>query len=209
MAVYDGFRPGRWVTVGLRQAWPRGVRARILCRMEKQPVHDEMERARKKFHQLLDLASEADLRRASHGTRWNNQQLLFHMLLGYLVVRVLLGLVRVFGRLPASVSRAFASSLNAVTVPFDVVNYVGARLAGTVLSTRRLGTLFDWVITALHRRLDRETDADLARGMHFPTRWDPFFRDWMTLAEVYRFPTQHFDFHARQLTLARGGSGGR
>jgi hypothetical protein len=23
----------------------------------------------------------------------------------------------------------------------------------------------------------------------------------MTLADVYRFPTQHFDFHRRQLTL--------
>jgi hypothetical protein len=186
-----------------------GVRARTLCWVEKRPVHDEMERARTEFHQLLDLANEADLRRPSAGTRWNNRQLLFHMLLGYLVVRVLLGLVRVFDRLPASVSRAFASLLNAVTVPFDLVNYAGARLAGTVLSTRRLGALFDWVITELHRRLDRETNADLARGMHYPTRWDPFFRDWMTLAEVYRFPTQHFDFHARQLTLARGGSGER
>jgi hypothetical protein len=37
--------------------------------------------------------------------------------------------------------------------------------------------------------------------MHYPTRWDPFFGDFMTLADLYRFPTQHFDFHARQLTL--------
>ncbi len=37
--------------------------------------------------------------------------------------------------------------------------------------------------------------------MHFPTRWDPFFQDHMTLADVYRFAGQHFDFHARQLTL--------
>jgi hypothetical protein len=29
----------------------------------------------------------------------------------------------------------------------------------------------------------------------------------MTLADVYRFPTQHFDFHRRQLTLHDGGSG--
>jgi hypothetical protein len=37
--------------------------------------------------------------------------------------------------------------------------------------------------------------------MHYPTRWDPFFQDRMTLADVYRFPTQHYDFHRRQLTL--------
>jgi hypothetical protein len=61
--------------------------------------------------------------------------------------------------------------------------------------------MFDHVIDALHRRLDGETEADLARGMQYPTRWDPFFKDYMTLADVYRFPTQHFEFHRQQLTL--------
>jgi hypothetical protein len=37
--------------------------------------------------------------------------------------------------------------------------------------------------------------------MHYPTRWDPFFIDYMTLADVYRFPTQHFHFHRRQLSF--------
>lgn len=61
--------------------------------------------------------------------------------------------------------------------------------------------MFDHVIAKLHRRLDAESDADLARGMHYPTRWDPFFTDYMTLADLYRFPTRHFDFHRRQLTF--------
>ena len=164
-----------------------------------------MERARADFHRFVDEAAVAGLRLPSKGTRWNNRQLLFHMLLGYLVVRVLLVLVRLLDRLPASVSQGFAWLLNAVTVPFDLVNYLGARVAGTVLTTGQMSALFDWVVAALGRRLDRETDADLGRGMHYPTRWDPFFQDYMTLADVYRFPTQHFDFHARQLTLQRGG----
>ncbi|WP_328731952.1 hypothetical protein OHT20_17830 [Streptomyces caniferus] len=37
--------------------------------------------------------------------------------------------------------------------------------------------------------------------MHYPVRWDPFFTDFMTLADIYRYPTRHFDFHHRQLTL--------
>ncbi|PXX06240.1 hypothetical protein C8E89_11413 [Mycolicibacterium moriokaense] len=37
--------------------------------------------------------------------------------------------------------------------------------------------------------------------MHFPTRWDPFFNDYMTLEDIYAYPGQHFAFHARQLTL--------
>jgi hypothetical protein len=37
--------------------------------------------------------------------------------------------------------------------------------------------------------------------MHYPPRWDPFFEDFMTLDDVYRYPGRHFDFHAHQLTL--------
>jgi hypothetical protein len=37
--------------------------------------------------------------------------------------------------------------------------------------------------------------------MPLPTRWDPYFTGWMSLAEVYRYATRHFDHHRRQLTL--------
>lgn len=90
--------------------------------------------------------------------------------------------------------------MNKGTRPFDAVNYLGSRAGGT-LSTRWMEVMFDRVIAALHRRLDAESDADLGRGMHYPTRWDPFFTDYMTIADLYRFPTQHFAFHRRQLTL--------
>jgi hypothetical protein len=169
--------------------------------MDRQAIHDELERTRAAFHQLVEQATDADLRRSSNGTRWTNRQLLFHMLLGYLIIRALLRLVRVFGRLPAQASRTYARILNAATVPFDAVNYAGSWLGGTFLSVERMAIMFDRVIEALHHRLDSESEVDLARGMHYPTRWDPFFEDFMTLADVYRFPTQHLDFHRRQLTL--------
>ena len=74
--------------------------------MERQLVHEELERARADFRRLVESADRADLLRATNGTRWNNRQLLFHMLLGYLIIRALLRLVRVFGRLPQGASRA-------------------------------------------------------------------------------------------------------
>lgn len=190
------------------RCWPAGVDPAETGAVDKQVVHEEMNRARAQFHRILDDAGVVELHQPSQGTRRNNQQLLFHMLLGFLVVRVLLVLVRLFDRLPASLSRGFARLLNAVTVPFDAVKYAGARVAGTVLKTSQMAALFDWVVAALDRRLDRETDANLGRGMHYPTRWDPFFQDYMTLADVYRFPTQHFDFHDRQFTLPEGGRPG-
>ncbi|MHC1563164.1 DinB family protein [Actinomycetospora sp. C-140] len=141
------------------------------------------------------------MRRRSNGTRWTNQQLLFHMLLGYLIIRALGNLVRLIGRLPPGVGRAWARALDAGTRLFDLANYIGSWAGGSTLGRRGQTALFDRVIAALHRRLDRETDADLARGMNYPTRWDPYFKPYMTLADIYAFPTQHFDHHRRQLTL--------
>ncbi|HEU4946820.1 MAG TPA: DinB family protein [Kribbella sp.] len=170
--------------------------------MDRNVIHDELERTRQDYHHLLERAHEAELDLPSNGTRWTNRQLLFHMLLGFLVVRALLILVRLFSRLPAGVGRAFARLLNAGTRPFDTVNYLGSYLGGRMLGRDRLIAMFDQVIARLHHRLDAETDLDLARGMHYPTRWDPFFEDYMTLADIYLYPTRHFDFHRRQLTLA-------
>lgn len=164
-------------------------------------VHEDLDRAAAAFQALVDGASPRDLRGRSRGTRWTNEQLLFHLLFGYLIVRALLVLVRVFGRLPRAVSVQFARLLDAGTRPFNVVNYLGSCIGGRLVRTRRMTTRFDRVISSLHRHLDRETDADLARSMHYPTRWDPFFTEVMTLLDVYRYPAQHFDFHRRQLTL--------
>jgi DinB superfamily len=169
--------------------------------MDREVVHQELERARASFHDLHAHATPTSLKRRSNGTRWNNQQLLFHMLLGYLIVRALGNLVRMFGRLPPGVSRAYARVLDAGARPFHLANYVGSWAGGTALGRRGQTLLFDRVVAALDRRLDAETDTDLARGMSYPTRWDPFFTPYMTLADVYRFPTEHFDFHRRQLTL--------
>ena len=54
--------------------------------MDRAGIHHEMEQARTSFHRLITGASDADLRRPSSGTRWTNKQLLFHMLLGYLIL---------------------------------------------------------------------------------------------------------------------------
>jgi hypothetical protein len=52
------------------------------------------------------------------------------------------------------------------------------------------------------------TTRPTQRAVHYPTRWDPFFTDDMTLADLYAFPTRHFDFHRRQLTLGTAATGG-
>ena len=160
-----------------------------------------MEQARLDFHGLVSDATPADLRRPTNGTRWTNRQLLFHMLFGYLVVRALLVLVRVFGVLPDEASKAFARVLDSAHWPFHLINYLGSCAGAQIIPPRRMTQMLDGVIAALQQHLQRETSSSLRRGMHYPTTWDPFFADYMTLADIYRYPTQHFRFHQRQLTL--------
>jgi hypothetical protein len=169
--------------------------------IDRQVIHEELERATAMFHALVADASRSDLRRGTLGTRWTNQQMLFHMLFGYIIVSRLLRLVRLFGRLPDRYSAVFARVLNSARRPFHVINYLGSCGGGLVFRGTRLTRQFDRTVASLHRHLDAETDEALARTMHFPVDWDPFFRDRMMLAEVYHYGTEHFDYHRRQLTF--------
>ena len=85
--------------------------------MESSDITAEMERFRADFHHLIDDATTAELRAGSDGTEWTNEQLLFHMLFGYLLVHNLLPLVKVLASLPRRVSKGFAAILNAGTKP--------------------------------------------------------------------------------------------
>lgn len=170
--------------------------------MDTHAIADEMERARLDFHHLVDSSTAAELRGPTDGTKWTNEQLLFHMLFGYLLVRNLLVLVRLLARAPDGVSRRFAATLNAATRPFHVVNYVGSLGGARVLGYSGMERLFDRVVRHLTSALRNESEEALARGMHFPVGWDPYFRDYMTVADVYHYATQHYDHHRRQLTLS-------
>ena len=87
--------------------------------VDREAIYQELWRVRVSFRRLVQEASPDDLARASSGTRWTNQQLLFHMLFGYLITRALIVLAGMSARLPASASRVFAGLLNAATGPFD------------------------------------------------------------------------------------------
>jgi hypothetical protein len=169
--------------------------------METSDIAAEMERVRADFRHLIDAATTAELRAGSDGTKWTNEQLLFHMLFGYLLVHNLLPLVKVLAALPRSVSRGFAAILNAGTRPFHVINYIGSLGGGRILGASGMERLMDRVIGRLQRRVTSANEDALSRGMHFPMGWDPYFRDYMTLREIYHYPRQHYDHHRRQLTL--------
>ena len=165
-------------------------------------IADEIRSARDDFHRLVDEATTAELRRRSNGTKWTNDQLLFHMLFGYMIVRTLLWLVRGFSMLPSGYSRRFAQALNAVTRPFHAINYLGSLGGARMLGHAGMERVMDQVTESLIHTLDHAGDEQLARGMHFPVGWDPYFSDCMTVQDVLHYATQHYQHHRRQLTLS-------
>jgi hypothetical protein len=170
--------------------------------IDRSALAADFERVRTDFQHLLAIANDGDWKKPTSGTRWTNEQLLFHMVFGYMVVRRLLFLVHAFGRLPDGVSRNFARVLDAATRPFHVINYYGSCAAALVFNRRRMSKKMDRVIDKLEGSLARESVNAFRRGMHYPPRWDPYFRNYMTLVDVYDYPGRHYDHHRRQLTLS-------
>ena len=167
--------------------------------MNRGAIEAEMSRVEADFAELVGRASRSDLRRPSRGTQWTNRQLLYHMVFGYLIVRTLMPLVHVLGRWGSS--RKFAALLNAARRPFHVINYVGSWAGGQLVPPATMVMLMRRTLRALQRRLSRETEQSLALTMHFPTAWDPYFRQEMSVQDVYHYGTEHYDHHWRQLTL--------
>jgi hypothetical protein len=150
-------------------------------------VRAEIHQIRRDFRRLVTQASATDLRLPSAGTKWSNQQLLFHMLFGYLIVRGLLPLARFLGRRPRRASVALACLLNcAQAVPPDQLPGLMRRSADH--PPARMPGVLDRVTGALRRRLQQETDGDLGRGDALPDDVGPVFRrvQYMTVAELYR-----------------------
>jgi len=171
--------------------------------VDRAALAGDLERARADFQHLMRLVDEGEWEESTSGTRWTNEQLLFHMVFGYMVVQRLLILVRLFGRLPDWVSGACARLLNAATTPFHAINYYGTCMAASFYNRKRMGGKMDRTIAGLQQSMALADDEALQRGMYFPTRWDPYFNDFMTLAELYRYPGRHYDHHRQQLTMSR------
>ncbi|MGP9031907.1 DinB family protein [Glutamicibacter mysorens] len=150
---------------------------------------------------FLSGADRSSLAKHSAGTRWSNEQLLFHMVFGYMVVRALIPLVHLLIKCPPWIRSAFCAVLNSGTRLFHPVNYLGSCAAATVYNHRRMRTRLERTQAAILARLATEDIADLQRCVDFPRRWDPFFHERMSLADVYAYPSLHFAFHARQLSL--------
>jgi hypothetical protein len=167
--------------------------------VNRDDLTEELREAQEDFHQLLDRAGQKDLRRRTNGTRWTNRQLLFHMMFGYIIVRTLMPLVHLLGRL--GWSRRFAATLNALHRPFHVINYLGSCGGGSTTVPpahgRSDGHHHDRHPTEALRGDRRRPRTDHA----FPRPLGPVLSTHDERGDVYQYGTEHYEHHRRQLTL--------
>lgn len=137
----------------------------------------------------------------SHNPGWTNGQLLFHVLLGFVLVPTLARLLVLFDHLPRVSARAFAAVLNLSTPLFHRINAIGPRGGARALGKAGILRQFDRVHARILARLDRAGPRDWARTMPYPTRWDPRFRTDMRLADLFRYPIDHLRHHRAQMRI--------
>ena len=165
-------------------------------------VREELEASRAEFHELLAAVTPDRWDRRSNNPGWTNGQLLFHIALGFFLVVPLVIVMRVFAVLPRGASRIFALGLNAMTPLFNWINGIGPRFGAKVLTRNRLGVVFDSVHRLILRKVEAMRSSDWSRGMHYPTKWEPRFADFMTFQALFLYPIVHLRHHRNQLVVS-------
>jgi len=148
---------------------------------------------------MVASISDQEWTAPSHNPGWTNGQLLFHVLLGFILVLPLASILVFFGHLPAACSRLFAGVLNFSAPLFNRINAVGPRAGARLLGRPGVTRKFDQMHGAILARLDRVRAQDWALAMHYPTRWDPRFQTPMRLENLFRYPVDHLRYHRSQL----------
>ena len=159
----------------------------------------ELEGAKAAFHSVADDLPDSGWAKPSANPLWTNGQVLFHITLAFLLLPSLFPIALVFGRLPPLFARVFAVLLGLGTGLFNWANGVGPLASGTLYNRDRLLQKYDSLHDYAVRTLSRLDPSELKRGIFYPRHWDPMFRDFMTLSDVFRYPAIHMEHHLRQI----------
>ena len=167
--------------------------------IQRARLQADLNTAHQEFHEMAGAISERAWAEPSHNPGWTNGQLLFHVLLGFVLVPPLAWLLVLFGHLPRGCSRTFSAILNLSTPVFNRINAIGPRAGARILGKAGILRHFDRVHARILARLQRTHSRDWALTMHYPTRWDPRFRTDMRLADLFRYPIDHLRHHRSQM----------
>jgi hypothetical protein len=159
----------------------------------------ELESTRSTFLSAIASLSKDDLRRRSYIAGWTNGELLFHMAFGFLIIPSLVRMIRFWSLFPTSFSKPFAVLLDVSSPAFNWINGLGPHLGARIYAGKSLGKKYDRTFVKIMRMLSSSTDTDLASGMYYPKSWDPLFGSYVTLEDLFHYPSAHLLSHLKQV----------
>ena len=166
----------------------------------RRQLRADLETARQEFHVMVAMVPNEAWTAPSKNPGWTNGQLLFHILLGFILVRPLASLLVLFGHLPGSWTRGFARLLDSSTPLFHRINAIGPRAAARILGRTGVLRKFDQVHRGVLARLERVQPSQWSLIMRYPVHWDlARFREEMRLEDLFRYPVSHLRHHRSQL----------
>jgi hypothetical protein len=165
-------------------------------------IRDDLVWVATDFASLLRSAQADELDAPSVGTRWTNRQLLFHMLLGQRITRMVIVVMGGFSRLPPEASKGFSRVLAVFSRPYNELNWFGGVVGGRINSSASMRRQMDRVTSSILNWYDHADTQALHRGMAVPSSWDPYFTPWMDRADLLRWAPKHYGHHRGQLSLA-------
>lgn len=163
-------------------------------------VINNLESARSSFQILLEELTEEDLNQLSSNPGWTNNEIMAHILFGFIILNSLLPMAKILGRFPKNLTKPFSWLLNSFTRPFNWINKLGARLQGKVFTGKRMKKYMDQVVNSLKRKAETIRKDEWQNGMFYPNKWDANFDEFMTLEKLFNYPIVHFNFHKTQLS---------
>ena len=165
------------------------------------PVRADLEWIARDYSAILKAARPEELGLPTYGTAWTNRQLLFHMLLGQRITRMVIAVMGVFSRLPPGASRGWAAGMAAATPLYNRLNWAGGVVGGRLFTLAHMGRQMEAVTAKILHFYDHARPDEMGRGMTIPPSWDPYFSTWMDRAQLMTWAPKHYQHHRRQLTL--------
>ena len=156
----------------------------------REPIRDELEATKERFHHLLQSISTDEFDRPSTNPAWTVAQVLFHMSVALRYLPSDIALIRRSGRIPKP--PAFL---------FHTFNVWLARWGARKATHDSLAEQYDEAHARTIKALESIHVQEWQKGADYPG-WDPMLDGRVTIEDLFHYPTRHFEAHAQEISQA-------
>ena len=160
----------------------------------REEIRAELEATRQAYHALLGSLSGEDWKKPSGNPAWTVGQLMVHITFAPRMLPADVKLIRRGGWMP-----------NLPALLFNWSNVLMTRWAARKESVHTVGALYDAAHSNALGVLETIQDEEWSLGREYPD-WDPMLSGHVTLEQLFRYLTLHFEVHQEQVSQGLAGA---